>query len=181
MIIGLTGFQGSGKSTAAEYISNSYGFTRLNFKDGLIAEMLDKFPDTLRMLDDYINDQRGLDKLFEIKHPITRALMQNYGTEVRRAENPDYWANIYTEALEYYGNVVTDDVRFLNEEKTIRDNGGVIVRIIREDIKPWGQHKSETEQNQIKADFTVVAEKSDLHTLHTGLDKAIAELKTNVD
>ena len=83
-LIGLIGFKQSGKTTAAEYLE-SKGFERVNFKDCLIDELKQNFPDLLNEIKANM-ELRGLpmsiDKLFLTKPPLVRTLMQNYGTEV---------------------------------------------------------------------------------------------------
>ena len=181
MIIGLTGLARSGKSTVAKYVSEEHSFKRLNFKDGLVAEMLDNLPDVLNELKDTY--ACTLDELFKEKPPTMRALMQNYGTEVRRGDDPDYWVKKWKEqADELAGNIVVDDVRFINEAKAVTDNGGIIVRVSRPDRTEKGySHKSETEQNDIEPDFTIISSTGDLAGLYREIENVIHILKTNSD
>jgi hypothetical protein len=97
--------------------------------------------------------------------------MQNYGTEVRRKENPDYWVDQYLNTLhEIEQKVVTDDVRFLNEARAIKLGLGTIIRIIRTDITTGGDHSSETEQLQIQADYTIEVNPGEHEKLYAELD-----------
>ena len=179
MIIGLTGLKGSGKSTAAKHIESVYGFSRHNFKDALVAEILDNFPDLLLLFKKY--HHLNIDELFSSKPEMMRALMQNYGTEVRRGDDPNYWVRKWSQSLPD-SNVVVDDVRFINESESIREKDGVIIRIVRHDQEDDNdQHQSEQEQNQIKADFTVYAGTGKQEELYKQIDKVIHELKSNVD
>lgn len=153
MIIGLTGYQGSGKTTVAQFLEDEFGFKRHNFKDGLVNEMKERLPDVLEIL----RRQEGypsVDFLFFHKPPMMRALMQNYGTEVRRKDDEKYWVDKWFHYLPK-GHVVIDDVRFLNEADAVRLSSGIIIRVERDDITHGGDHSSETEQNQIEADFTI--------------------------
>ena len=108
-----------------------------------------------------------------------RALMQNYGTEVRRGDNPEYWTQKWFYKVNQLDNVVTDDVRFLNEAKGVKFFDGVIIRIIRSDITSTKGHLSETEMNQIEPDHTVEVEKGALIGLYQQLDAIIGDAKTN--
>ena len=47
-IIALTGLKQSGKSTAANYLVEKYGFIKHNFKDALINEIKTYFPDFIK-------------------------------------------------------------------------------------------------------------------------------------
>lgn len=190
MIIGLVGFKQVGKSTAASYLEEKYGFVRHNFKDALIAEIKEKFPDLLNSIQDLheVLLQYDLSKteLFTQKPPLIRALMQNYGTEVRRGDADGYWTTKWMQGsakLFEQGttNIVTDDVRFVNEAETIRDFGSLlnipykqtIIRLTRPDMPTGGDHSSETEQLQIEADYTIECEKGDVESLYRQLDEII--------
>lgn len=117
-------------------------------------------------------------RLFDTKPQPFRALMQNYGTEVRRRDNADYWVNIWKDsvsgALKDKKHVVADDVRFLNEAKAVKDAGGILVKLMREDIQTTGNHVSETEQDNIKCDVEIKLIKNDFNALEKDL-KRIAE------
>ena len=187
----FTGKKESGKSTAAKYVAEKTGAVRINFKDALVQEMKENFPDLLEGIrhdlwytictktDDWEQEMPSIDDLFDEKPPLMRALMQNYGTEVRRGDNPDYWTQKWFYKVNQLDNVVTDDVRFLNEAKGVKLFGGVIIRIIRSDITSTKGHLSETEMDQIEADYTVEVEKGDLIGLYQQLDAIIGDAKTN--
>lgn len=183
MVIGLIGFKQVGKSTAAKYLEDKYGFVRHNFKDALVAEIKEKFPDLLREIlerdREFFLDCETIDDLFAIKPPLMRALMQNYGTEVRRGDDPNYWVWKWNE--QYIKgdakNLVTDDVRFLNEAKVVKDANGTIIRLTRPDLLTGGDHQSETEQLQIVADHTIECEAGDFEKLYTELDRILAEVR----
>jgi len=179
-IIGLVGFKQSGKSTAASYLESKYGFVRHNFKDALVAEIKQNFPDLLReilhtykLFDKPGVDYKTIDNLFIYKPPLMQALMQNYGTEVRRKENPDYWVNEWAKNSYSQNKIVVDDVRFLNEADKVRERGGTIIRIIRTDITSGGDHPSETEQLEIQADYTIEVGMGEHEKLYEELDKII--------
>lgn len=170
MIIGLTGKKQSGKSTAAQYIKETYGAVRLNFKDGLIAELIQNFPDLLK----YYQHQYGVldvEDLFIAKEPPIRFLMQNYGTEVRRHDNPHYWVDQWK--LRATGNVVVDDVRFINEANAVKEKGGIIIRIERPDMESTDTHQSEMEMDSIIPDFTIVSTLGDLNKLYRDIDAIV--------
>jgi hypothetical protein len=180
MIIGLTGYKGSGKSTAAKYLEEKYGFKRVNFKDGLVAEMKERLPDVLEQLSKY--HHLSVDELFNIKPEIMRALMQNYGTEVRRADDPDYWVNKWNKTVSGNDvNIVVDDVRFGNERDALLMQEGVLIRITRLDITSGGEHQSETEQEGFEADFTIVAEPGSFESIYKQIDSIIETIKSNHD
>lgn len=166
MIIAFTGKKGSGKTTACNALRERYNVKQLNFKDGLIKELRENFPDLLRVIVEDYNDagfgptELTLENIFDIKPSPIRTLMQNYGTEVRRKDDPDYWVMQWKTGLVDLMNtsrdiVVTDDVRFKNEAEAVRAYGGIIIRLNRIDMESTDGHVSEIEQDEIIADYTI--------------------------
>jgi len=176
IIIGLVGFKQVGKSTAAKYLEEKYSFTRHNFKDALVQELKDNFPDLLTQIviagRDLGFKAMNWNELFEEKPPLMRALLQNYGTDVRRKDNPHYWTGQWGQAL-FLRDTVADDVRFLNESEAIKREGGIIIRLVRPDILTGGTHVSETEQLEIVADHTIECDPDDHAALYRALDDII--------
>ncbi len=202
MIIGFIGFQRVGKTTASNYLINKYGFVRHNMKDALVAEIKQNFPDLLveigNVTQEYIEPEKRVDVtdlLFQLKPPLMRALLQNYGTEVRRRDRPDYWTRRWEEGVRSekmtiaddtivvgYAvpkdiKVVTDDVRFKNEARVVKENGGILIRLTRPDITTGGSHASETEQLEIEADYTIECVPGDHEHLYRELDRIIGMVK----
>lgn len=183
MIIGLVGFKQVGKSTAAKHLEGR-GFARINMKDALVAETKRNFPDLLEAIVDaemantYVDGTcTSIDELFEKKPPLMRTLLQNYGTEVRRGDNDSYWTDQWKLAAENCNNsnIVVDDVRFLNEAEAVKEQGGIIIRLVRPDIATGGDHKSETEQLEIVADYTIECAGGDHEYLYEKLDEIMRE------
>lgn len=183
MIIGICGYKGTGKSTVAEYLAKEHKFKRVNFKDGLVAEMKERFPMLLKELSlVHEGDLGDTNWLFEKKPPIMRALMQEYGTDVRRADNQDYWVDKWKATVESVkGNIVTDDVRFYNELAAVGDMDGILIRVTRPDITSGGTHQSETEQEKFIEDFTIYGEPGDHASIYKQVDEIINTLKSNTD
>lgn len=191
-IIGFVGFKQVGKSTAARYLEETHGFVRHNFKDALVAELKENFPDLLVSIMETENDMRGylndvgiptkelcFEDLFTEKPPLVRTLMQNYGTEVRRKDKDSYWTDKWVTKLWKLGSdkdVVVDDVRFLNEASRVKGQGGVLIRLTRADIPTGGNHPSETEQLEIEADYTIEGEPGNPQNMYKVLDMIVANM-----
>ena len=77
-----------------------------------------------------------------------RRILQWWGTEYRRAEDPDYWTKAWTAKAESFDltaiHILIDDVRFMNELDTVRAENGLIVKIERPGFNGAGNHASET-------------------------------------
>lgn len=167
-VLAFTGLKGTGKSEACKYIEGIYADAiRINFKDALVEEIKTKFHDFLHELILVCGDPRveEIDDFFEYKPPVFRKFMQNYGTEVRRGDHPDYWVRRWSErvdrALADGKLVLVDDVRFLNEAEAVKDFGGTIIRVRRSDILPNDTHQSEVEMSHIEADYFIDTTKGD--------------------
>jgi ABC-type dipeptide/oligopeptide/nickel transport system ATPase component len=187
MIIGLVGYKGSGKTTACNIIKKHLDdVVQINFKDALIEEIKEKFPDLLEAIREneeawsfeYGSDfDWSIDDLFIVKPPLVRTLLQNYGTNVRRADDPGYWVQKWVDnfiaAHGVLNNILTDDVRFLNEAESIKLYGGILIRLERTDLEQTDTHQSETEQKEIECDYTITCGAGELDKLEAELIKIL--------
>jgi len=170
-LIGFTGKKGHGKTTATlkaiEVLEGKgYKVIRHNFKDALIETVKKKFPETLKQIG--IVYDKTIDELFDEKPPVMRALMQNVGTEVYRGMRDDWWVMEWymklfqlqkdNETVEKLA-IITDDVRFLNEEMMFKAKGGHLIRIIRTGYEDSvaTTHQSEVEMDQFIPDAEISA------------------------
>lgn len=186
-VTGFTGKMGSGKTTACDYMLTHFPkHVKVNFKDALVAELKKNFMPLLREMYHatiefaidgepyYEKDEDMCKYLFKVKPPLVRKLLQGYGTEVRRADDPNYWVKQWKievqKQLDLGNWVVCDDVRFLNEAEAIHEMGGILVRIQRPDIVDTGTHSSETEMEQIGVSRIIETKQGDLESLYKQLD-----------
>ncbi|MBN1957375.1 MAG: hypothetical protein JXQ81_05210 [Desulfuromonadales bacterium] len=76
-----------------------------------------------------------------------RRILQWWGTEYRRAQDPDYWTTAWEQKLREFDlsstHILVDDVRFVNELNVIKDNGGYFIRIVRPGFDGANNHSSE--------------------------------------
>ena len=177
MIISFKGYKESGKTAAAMYLEEKHGFKRMNFKDALVLELKQNFPDLL----DALSEQYGLtiDELFVEKPTLVRKLMQNYGTDVRRGDKESYWIEqwILLARNHQEKNIVVDDVRFINEAKMVRNaadafgTNAIVIDITR-DGKEGDTHISENEQKYIPFDVTITNDGT-LTDLYNKIDEIV--------
>ena len=153
-VIGLTGPMGAGKSTAAKYLAERYGFIHLSFAEELRGELfwaLSRPWSTAWMMARRGAIARAADLLaLRVMHranvrfglwgkptgALQRRLMQWWGTDYRRAESPDYWTDAMEERIRSLveidpaARIVIDDVRFPNEVALICRRGGRVYRLL---------------------------------------------------
>lgn len=180
ILIGLTGYKGSGKTEVAKFLHSEYFFYRINFKDALIEEMKEKLPDTLSAIAKVYSTT--IPELFQTKPMIMRELMQNYGTEVRRNDDPMYWIKQWEEHIKDLpleeDLIVCDDVRFLNEADAIKRYNGKIIRVVNLSQDEEPKHQSETEQRCIDADYTLYSTSGKLLALFDQMNTILVEKLT---
>lgn len=161
MLVGLTGYAGSGKDTAAAGLIAS-GWKRVSFAEPLRQMLL-----TLNPLIDNDGSRlaRSVERIGwkETKHEFAevRRLLQVMGTEVgREMIDPDLWTKLAKKETDRYHNaghsVVFTDVRFKNEAEMIKLNGGKVIRIHREGTSPARNHVSDTNVDLLSVDFEIV-------------------------
>lgn len=166
-LIGLAGAPGSGKDTVADYLVEQYGFVKFSFSDALYEEVAAGF-DVLKITlhDRALKDQPHPDlcacrcndrAFFELmvsaaadlgaEYPAEYAfsprwVLQHWGTEYRRAQDPDYWTKKTALYIQAFLEVMSEDgvdhpglvntsVRFPNEQKLIHDLGGSVWHVHR--------------------------------------------------
>jgi hypothetical protein len=183
MIIGISGRIGSGKDTFAKYIQElapSFEVKKFAGKLKQIASLLTGVPIEKFEDQEFKKQTMGSDWYTEIMaRPLTyREFLQKLGTEAMRDNlHSNIWVNALfadykkdfrcltcgypskgpvCDASEAYPNWLITDVRFPNEANAIRDRGGVIVRLRRnEDKLVEGLHVSETALDNYPFDWVV--------------------------
>ena len=147
MIIGIAGFQGSGKDTIADYLQNLYGFKRDSFaatlKDAVAAvfgwdrELLEGRTTQSRAWREQV-DPWWADRL-NMPNLTPRLVLQKWGTEVaRKSWHDDTWiASLENKLNQTHNDIVITDVRFPNEIQAVRRAGGIVIRVVRGPEPEW--------------------------------------------
>jgi hypothetical protein len=163
--IGITGHARAGKDTAAKIIEKHQKLLHINFADELKADLVKLDP----IVDPYhglhleqallINDG-DLDALKKY-YPEWRRLCQRYGTEVRRAEDPNIWVErlvnkvfeeTYKKGILFPGYVVAD-LRFPNEREEILWTA--VIRITRPGVGAVNDHEAESYIDTMEVDYEI--------------------------
>lgn len=200
MIIGLVGSIGCGKGTAAEFLCKEYGFRQDSFAASLKDTCSAIFGWDRHLLEgDTVESRTWRDKVDEwwsvelgINNFTPRYALQTMGTDVIRGGfNQNIWFLSLKNRLRIdpATSVVISDVRFPNEIDFVRNNNGIIVRIVRGGDPSWfpyaisantgdatakikmkelGIHYSEWAWAGSEIDYTI-DNSSDIHNLHSSI------------
>jgi hypothetical protein len=147
MIIGIAGFQGSGKDTIADYLQNIYGFKRDSFAATLKDAVASVFGWDRELLEGRTRESRTWRETVDpwwserLNMPMLtpRYVLQVWGTEVaRRNFHDDTWiASLENKLRKTSNDIVISDVRFPNEISAIKRAGGVVIRVVRGPEPKW--------------------------------------------
>ena len=147
MIIGICGFIGSGKDTAANYLVGWHGFRRDSFAGALKDAVAHVFGWDRELLEGLTTEARAWREQVDpwwaerlgMPHLTPRWVLQYWGTEVcRQGFHDDIWiAALENRLRQRTGHTVISDVRFPNEVAAIRNAGGRIVWIKRGADPEW--------------------------------------------
>jgi hypothetical protein len=142
MIIGISGYKGSGKDTAASELIYNYGFIKCSFAKPLKEIVSKLFKIDMDILDGIYNRDERERRSVDLFNYSPRELLQIVGTTLRDSINKDIWVKAATDEALMYDNVVFTDVRFPNEVEFIKKYGQVY-RIVRPGFM-GDTHESET-------------------------------------
>jgi len=147
MIIGVCGFIGSGKDTIADYLVNVHGFRRESFANTLKDAVASVFGWDRVMLEGRTKEAREWREQVDpwwaerlnIPNLTPRWVLQQWGTEVcRKGFHDDIWiASVENKLRRSKDNIVISDCRFPNEISSIKNAGGVVMRVVRGPEPDW--------------------------------------------
>jgi hypothetical protein len=140
-IIGFVGFIGSGKDTAADYLVNTHEFRRDSFANTLKDAVAAVFGWDRILLEGRTKEAREWREQVDpwwaerLNMPTLtpRWILQHWGTEVcRHGFHDDIWiASVENKLRNTTDDIVISDVRFPNEIKAIKKQGGTIICVER--------------------------------------------------
>lgn len=175
MIIGVCGFIGSGKDTIADYLVNYHGFRRESFANSLKDAVAQVFGWDRTLLegrtkqarewreqrDDWWSQRLGME--------ITpRWILQYWGTEVcRKAFHDDIWiASLENKLRNSKDDIVISDCRFPNEIKSIRNAGGIVVRVVRGPEPEWYDDAVAMNKGHHHIGWAIAKDRMAKHNIH---------------
>ena len=147
MIIGVCGFIGSGKDTIADYLTNFHEFRRESFANTLKDAVSKVFGWDRTMLEGRTKQAREWreqvdpwwSERLNMPDLTPRLMLQLWGTEVcRKGFHDDIWiASLENKLRTSTDDIVISDCRFPNEIKSIRNAGGIVIRVKRGEEPEW--------------------------------------------
>ena len=139
-LIGIAGRAGSGKGTLAEHFYTYYYFVQTSFAAPLKRGCAVMFGYPLA----WNNTHEGKLRQVPGQNFTVRQALQIIGTEGARTLDPDVWINYANQRWkESSEDFVYEDVRFENEGKWIKSQGGIIVKCVNHDHIEDPTHVSE--------------------------------------
>ncbi|MFX0185168.1 MAG: AAA family ATPase [Candidatus Hodarchaeota archaeon] len=171
LLIGITGFMGSGKTTAAQYLADKYNFERMQISGKMreIAQELELKP--------------------------TRKFLQSIGKFMREIDD-DVWIRYLVKQIEKNKSqsIVIDDIRRKNEINYLKPLGFKFIRILspslkrkeriesrdsqkisKEDWEKWSDHLTENQVTELKVDY-ILENNGTIQSLMKKMDEIIHEL-----
>ena len=147
MIIGICGFISAGKDTVADYLVNYHQFRRESFANSLKDAVAYVFGWDRTMLEGRTKAAREWREQVDpwwaerlnMPHLTPRWVLQYWGTEVcRKSFHDDIWiASLENKLRNSTDDIVISDCRFPNEIKSIKDAGGIVIRVVRGAEPDW--------------------------------------------
>lgn len=149
MLVGISGFIGSGKDTVADYLVTNYQYKQESFANSLKDAIALVFNWDRTMLAGLTNESRNwreqVDKWWatrlNIPHLTPRWILQQWGTEVCRQNfHDDIWiASVENKIRQSTDNFVISDVRFPNEILSVKRMKGITIWVKRGELPNWYQ------------------------------------------
>lgn len=164
--VAFLGKAGSGKDTAAAFLTRELAYVPVAFADPLRAVALALDPMVgadaghfgyLPTRLSQVVDRYGWDGA-KRTIPEVRRTLQRLGQAVRDVD-PAFWLSLALERLDTAETwslpVVVTDCRYRNEAEALRARGFTLVRIVRPSAGPGSTHVSETELDTFPVDITL--------------------------
>lgn len=145
-IVGIVGFIGSGKNTAAEYFVQN-GYKLESFASSLKDTVSSIFQWDRSLLEGDTEESRVFRETIDewwsvrlnIKNLTPRFVLQHFGTDLFRDHfHSDIWiASVEKKLINSSDNIVISDVRFMNEVEALRRYDATIIRIRKGEDPVW--------------------------------------------
>lgn len=188
IIIGFAGNMHSGKSEAADYLRQAYGFEGSNITDPMdeaLAPLMRRLGVAADEVMPRLNGKMKNDPIPGFDWLSGRKLKQAIGREFRDAvSQPDeasetktdrgFFHDIWLRENKHHDRLVHGSVRYPFEAELLRRDGGRVYRLV--DPNDDQNHDHESENTDFETDGIILNPKTGLHNLHAALDAIMVEL-----
>lgn len=149
-----------GKDTACDYLSKKYGGNIYSFSSPLYQILY------------HAQDVCGF------PHKKDTQFLQFIGNEWGRKNNPDVWVDALIKSLDFKSNCFISDLRYPNEAKKLKDNGFLLVKIIKNDriIDRDPNHESEIALKDYDSWDFIIENNEDLEKFYEKLEEVIKKI-----
>ncbi len=158
-LLAASGKKQTGKDTVGNiihcHLPKGFTFHRVGFADALYREVANM----LRTVDKRFNccTTESVIEYMKSNKQDFRLLMQWWGSEYRRKQDPDYWVRQLANHIFKLNNtdktfVYVNDCRFLNEAKFMQESGAKLWRTVRYTEGEPDMHQSEIELDSYNFD-----------------------------
>lgn len=192
-IISISGRIGCGKDTAADYLVNNYGYTRIAFADSVKDVLAVVFGWNRELLAGHTIESRiwreqpdvwWSEKLNIVNFTPRRAMLE-IGTGLFRNHFDDtIWIHSLERKIQPLDKVVITDTRFLNEFNACKRMNAVTVRVERGEYPIWYNHLDDiewlhenkihpSEYESVKFQYDYIIQNSDLDGFYKKLDGVV--------
>lgn len=183
MIIGISGKSGAGKDTSAIFIKqiieskSNKEVIKLSFAKPLKKFISNYFGYTYDEIEVLKNSNEYLKDISFKGEPVTmRQLLQLTAEEFKNLYGKDFWLNRLKPLIDFNNTnkiYIITDVRFENEYDFLKDNGGIMLYVIRDEINDY-KHISEKPLH--KAYDSIIFNRS-IYELNKQLEKFVEDFK----
>jgi hypothetical protein len=168
MVIGITGQKRHGKNSVGEILAIEFGFKTLALADPIKEMASHAFGWDINYMESF---KEEVDPKWGIS---PRQVLQHLGTEWAQMDlcrcyprfaattNRSLWVKLCFDRIDSlrgkggYKHFAITDVRFPHEVEAIRDNGGKILKVVRNSMPTSDVHESERYIKEIRADITIM-------------------------
>lgn len=179
-LVGITGRKRSGKDTIGKYLAENYGFIQLAYADTLKEVCKIVFG----LSDEQLYGNKEKETVDEYWKHTPREILQKVGTELFRNTLPkelnniekDIWIRSIEKTIMNYikdghNKFVITDVRFQNELDFIKNNNGIMIKVVRP-FNTNDRHASETMIDHFATDI-ILPNCGDITDLHNMIEHEI--------
>lgn len=184
LLIGFLAKKRHGKDTIADYLVKKYDFVKESFASP-IKESLKKM---FLFSEDQVNGD-----LKEVEDPrwkvSPRKVMQFFGTEIARNQfsqimphiGNNFWLQHFIFRMEDLvksgkNMIALSDVRFPNEVALVKEQGGIVIKIVRPGQTIKDEHESERLIDEIKDYDYLIVNDGTLEDLYKKVDDLLMEI-----